>query len=110
MIPASPPQDEADIALLNGLARVHLLFGMNVTALSFLELCDWIKPNRIETLRLMSKANFSLKNSLAVLDTLAQVEGLSGASGLLEEDIVLKARSLAMVGRTQEARNELLLI
>ena len=94
----------ADGQLLNSLASIHLVFGMHESALRFLELSNWILHSNPETLRLLAQAAFNMRMSAYVIEVLDELAVLSPGGQLSEEELMLKGRSLALLGETGEAR------
>ncbi|KAB7613613.1 hypothetical protein F9L33_09540 [Amylibacter sp. SFDW26] len=98
---------EQDATLLNGLATVHIMFGMHSTALKFLELSNWVRPDSRETLHLLAKSYFNMGASVQVLDVFYLIESLDTDGTLTEEELMMKGRSFALLGQTEKARNVL---
>ncbi len=97
-----------DVGLLNGLASVQFAFGQYATALSFLELANWLWPDNDRTLNLMAKVYFRMRKSDNVISVLDRLETVTDTP-LSEEQRLLKGRSYALLGRIDEARDVLLL-
>lgn len=94
----SPSQTDRDVQMINRLAQVHMLFGMNSTALHFLELSNWLDDRNVETLKLIARCYFRLKSPQQVLHTLDRLEILDTAKEIDDEERILRARSYAILG------------
>jgi len=99
---------QEDIELLNSIASIHMMFGMYETAQSILQLSDWADRDNKLTLKLLGKAYFKQGNAELALQTLERLSDLLAPEGLDDEDSLIKARSLAHLGQSDEARNVML--
>ena len=95
--------DKQDCELLEMLASVHMKFGMHATALSFLELCDWIDKNRDTTLRLMARAYQKLDKPAELLGVMERLQGQYGRDALSSSEMDLIWRAHVQLGQLEDA-------
>ena len=100
-------ESEKDIELLNGLAQVHLVFGMHTTALHLLELSCWLDDTNEKTLKLIARCYFNLKNAEQVIQVLDRIDSLEEIHEPDEEELLLRARSYTLLGNQDAARRVL---
>lgn len=105
---SDPSQDARDVELLTGLANVHVLFGQHKTALHILELANWIDRKHVQTLLMMAQCHFNLSNPQLVISTLDRILTVNPNHHSREEEILLRARSYALLGESSDARRSLL--
>lgn len=98
-------RSEVDADILNGLATIHLMFGLHQTALNLLMLSNWIVKSNRDTLLLMARAQFLLQNWREVVRLLDEVEGFDLREPLTEHDVIMKGRALIHLGQKEKAHH-----
>ncbi len=103
-MPTDVEQRSQDARLINSLAAVQMSFSQYDRALKLLTLSDWLDSGHERTLVLLAHVFFRLREFQTVLSVLEQIE-YTRNKPLGKHEHQLKSRTLALMGRIDEAKS-----
>ena len=86
---------------------MHANFGVYSTAAALLELCKFLDPDETNTLLALAKTYYSLKQPETALNVIKQLIASRSDTSPTKNERLLMAKSLAMLGKTESARDTL---